>query len=256
MSFNSIMGVISTVALFLPVACILVFRLGRHRSFPALLAYFAIAFINNFLGQGYITTSTDTVKYLSLSNNLLDAPLMLLFLTYFSTTAAHARRMIWVILCFIVFEIVVVFLMGHSNRAIAVILGPGLGIVLTYCVQFFVRHTKLAVVNTKAIGRAVISASLLFAYGCFAIIYLIYYIFEAQRVNGVINEQNLADTYLIFFFSTTMSSIILTVGIFIESKRVQKLNELKVTRKELSIIYEGTQTGGSFKTVLLDFDRD
>lgn len=84
MTAYSVMGFISSVALFLPVCFILILRLGSYRSFPALLAYFLMVFVYNLFTEGYITVDHDFKRYWGLSNNLLDAPLMLFFLTYFS----------------------------------------------------------------------------------------------------------------------------------------------------------------------------
>ena len=84
------MGIISTVALFLPIALILTLRMGRHRTFPILIVYYIIAIVNNFLSEGYIVASSDVIKYWGLANNLSDVPLMLLFLTYFCTSTLQA----------------------------------------------------------------------------------------------------------------------------------------------------------------------
>ena len=256
MTLNFIMGIISTVALSLPVVFILILRLGRYRSFPALLAYYAMSFINNFLGERYVGTSNGVIKYWGLTNNLLDPPLMLLFLTYFCTSVAQARRMKLLILSFILFELTVVLLLGYSKQAITIILAPGLAIVFGFCIYFFVRQAKMAITHGKATGKALISASLFFAYGCFSIIYLMFYVFETQGVGETINEQYVADTFLVYFFVATFSSVAICTGIFIESKRIQKLNELKITRKELSMIYDGTQRAGQLRKPLLDFDID
>ena len=250
------MGIISTVALFLPVAFILILRLGQYRTFPALLLYYIIAFSNNFLGEQYIETSNNVLRYFGLTNNLLDAPVMLLFLTYFCTSKIQAHRMKLLIAAFIVFEITVILLMGISKQAITIILAPGLAIVFGFCLVFFIRQAKMAIINRKATGKAIISASLLFAYGCYFILYLLYYVFETHLEGKIVNKQYLADTYLIYFFIATISSVIICAGIIIESKRVQKLNELKITRKELSIIYDGTETAARLRTAILDFDRD
>ncbi len=46
------------------------------------------------------------------------------------------------------------------------------------------------------------------------------------------------------------------IGLAIERKRIQKLQELKVTRKELSTIYTETKRAAPLRTAILDFDRD
>jgi hypothetical protein len=250
------MGIISTAALFLPIVFILALRMSRYRTFPLLIVYYTTAIINNFLGEGYIAASNDTVKYWGLVNNLLDAPLMLLFLIYFCTSPIQARRMRVVILSFVIFEVVIVLLRGVTKEAITIILAPGLAIVFSFCLYFFIRKAKNAVTHRKATGKALIIASQLFAYGCFAILYLMFYVFQTHLVDGKLNTQYLEDTYLVFFFVTTFSSLLLCVGIIIESKRVQKLSELKITRKELSQIYDGTEKAAPLRTAILDFERD
>jgi hypothetical protein len=58
-------------------------------------------------------------------------------------------------------------------------------------------------------GKSADRASLLFAYGCYGIIYLMYYIFKTQQV---------ADTFLIYFLVVTISSFLLSAGIIMNKK--------------------------------------
>lgn len=256
MTWNSIMGLVSTVALFLPLAFILSLRLGRYRTFPVLVVYYVIACMNNFLGEGYISSSPEIIKYFGLTNNLLDAPLMLFFLTYFCTSPVQAKRMRILILSLIAFEAIIVSFNGLNKNSITIILGAGLSIVAGFCLYFFIRNAKKAITHHKATGKALMISSLLFLYGCFTILYLLYYVFQTHIVDNKINEQYLSDTFLVFFFAITFSSLLMCAGIYVESKRIQKLNELKITRKELSSIYEGTQKAAPLRAALLDFDKN
>ena len=247
MTCNSVMGFISSLALFLPIFFIIALRIGSYNSFPALLVYYIFVLFYNLFTEGYIKVNPDFKHYWGLSNNLLDAPLMLMFLTYFSPSLSLTRRMKYMILLFIIFEAVVILLRGFNIGALTIILGPGLLIVFSFCLYFFIRQSRIAVTHRKALGKSLMVSSLLFAYGCFTIIYLLYYVFKTNHV---------ADTFLIYFLVTTFSSILMCTGIIIERKRVQKLNELKLTRKELSHIYKETKTTPPFKTVILDFDKE
>lgn len=247
MTWNSVMGFISSIALFLPILFILIFRLGGYRTFPALLIYYTIVFSYNLLTEGYIKASPDTIHYWSIFNNLLDAPLMLLFLTYFSTSPAFTRKMRGAIFILIAFEVTVVLMKGFTIEAITIILGPALATVVSFCIYFFIRQTKITIMHHKATGKAIIAAALLFAYGCYTIIYMMYYVFKTPHV---------ADTFLVYFLVATFSSFLLCAGIIIERKRVQKLYELKQTRKELLDIYKDTKTAAPLRTAILDFDKD
>ena len=247
MTWNSVMGFVSSFALFLPIFFILTLRLGRYRSFPALLIYYISVFIYNLMTEGYITANNEVVHYWGLSNNLLDVPLMLFFLTYYSTSPAFTRRMKITILGFVLFEATVILILGLNVDALTIILGPGLLLVFSLCLSLFIRQTKIAIMHRKATGKALIVAALLFAYGCYTIIYLMYYVFKTPYI---------ADTFLVYFLVVTFSSLLMCAGIIIERKRVQKLNELKTTRKELSDIYKNTKTAAPGRAAMLDFDRE
>ena len=247
MTWNSVMGFVSSFALFLPIFFILTLRLGRYRSFPALLIYYISVFIYNLMTEGYINVNTDVVHYWGLSNNLLDVPLMLFFLIYYSVSPAFTRRMKITILGFVLFEATVILILGLNVDALTIILGPGLLLVFSLCLSLFIRQTKIAIMHRKATGKALIVAALLFAYGCYTIIYLMYYVFKTPYI---------ADTFLVYFLVVTFSSLLMCAGIIIERKRVQKLNELKTTRKELSDIYKNTKTAAPGRAAMLDFDRE
>lgn len=248
MNSNTVMGLVSTVALTLPIITMIATKLGNYRSFPFLIAYYGIAMGYNILTEGYITAPKNFVQYFGIINNLLDAPLMLLFLTYFSTSFSLSKKMKWMAALFVAFEIGIVCIYGLTVEAITITLGPGLLLVLGFSVYFFVRQTRITIMHQKATGKALMTASLVFGYGCYAIIYLMYYIFNVQ--------QNAKEAFLIFFFVTTISALLMSTGIFIQRKRVQKLNELKVTRKELSELYNEKKTTIQIRTAAFDFDKE
>ncbi len=247
MTWNSIMGFVSTLALFLPILLILALRLGSYRSFPVLLIYFTIVLINNLMAEHYIQPNADVVYFWGIIANLLDAPLMLLFLSYFSTSAVFSRRLLMLLLSFLTFELTVVLLVGFNVRAITIVLGPGILIVFALCLFLFIRHAKIIITSRKAMGKILIASSLVFAYGCYGILYVLFYVIKTPLV---------ADTFLLYFIVLTFSSIILCTGLVFERKRVQKLFELKKARKELHDIYKDTKPSTPFRTAMLDFDRE
>jgi len=251
------MGYISTIALFMPVIFILIFRLGNYRSFPVLLFYYTTVSVYNMLTQGYIKADKELINNWGLINNLLDVPLMLFFLTYLSSSKKMLYRMQVAILSYVIFEFIILFVFGVNVKSITIIIAPGLTIVVSYCLFFFNRYAKHAIMHHKATGKAMIASSLLFAYGCYTILYLMYYIFKAHLdANNKPDPRYLNDTFLIYFMVTTLSSILISAGIIIESKRIHKLKELKVTRKELATIYTETRRTAPFRKVLLDFDKE
>jgi hypothetical protein len=125
-------------------------------------------------------------------------------------------------------------------------MGPGILLVMVLCVGFFVRQIKIAITMHKASGKAIITASLLFGYGCYSIIYIMYYIMESKDVEN---------TFLVYFFVSTFSSLLMTIGIYVEHKRVRKLSELKLVRKELSALY-GEEKTAPLRPAGFDFDKE
>jgi len=206
--------------------------------------------------EKYIVVNDDIVYNWGITHNLLDTPLMLLFFTYFSMSKSFTQRLKFLTLGFLFFEMTVIAVKGYSTDAITIIMGPGLLIVFSICAYFFIRQTKIAINQWKATGKALIATALLFAYGCYTFIYLLYYVFKTHIQNNTINEQYVADTFLVYFIVTTISSLLLAVGIYIESKRIKKMNELKITRQELSTIYTNTKRAAPIGTAMLDFDKE
>ncbi len=247
MTWNDVMGMVSTVALSLPILTIIATGLGGYRTFPALLAYYIIVAGYNMLTQGYIKADESFIHYFGITNNLLDAPLLLMFLSYFSTTPVLKQRMQIIVAAFMVFEIAIVSIFGFSVQAIKIIMGPGIVLVLAFSLPFFVRQTKITITHQKATGRAIMTASLLFAYGCYSIIYVMYYL---------LNTEDVQNTFLVYFFVSTFSSIVMSLGIFFEGKRVRKLSELKIVRKELSELYGEEKTAAPLRPAVFDFDKD
>ena len=119
--------------------------------------------------------------------------------------------------------------------------------VAAFCLYFFMRNGKAALQFNKHVGKTFISASLFFAYGSYSMIYTMYYIFKTPYV---------ADTFLIYFMAATISAFFMGIGLYYEKKRVRKLQELLVTRRELSEFYKDEKKGARLRTPLLDLEND
>ena len=250
MTLFNLMGLVSTVALGLPIIVLLTTKLTWYRSFPALFFYYLFVFSYNLVLLGYITIDANLKYYHGVINNLLDTPLILSFLLYFSKTLVFRKKLLIAILSFIVFEIIIVAMYGFNAKATTIILAPGLLITLAISLLFFIHQVKIAVVHHKAAGKAVIVASLLFAYVGYCFVYSVFYL-----VKPVFKD----DAHLVFFLITIFSSIAMSAGIYLERKRVQQLVELQTTREELKTIYGGLEPKKMtppFETVILNIDKE
>src|SRR5688572_3171941 len=249
MTLFKLMGLVSTFALVLPLILLITTKLAWYRSFPALFFYYLLILSFNFLLLGYIRIDGNFKYYLGVTCNLMDTPLILIFLLYFSKTLAFRKRLMIAILSFIVFEIIIVTIYGYNTEATTIILAPGLIISLAISLLFFIHQVKIAVVHHKAAGKAIMVASLLFAYVGYCFVYSVYYLIKPDFKD---------DAHLVFFLITIFSSIAMSTGIYLERKRVRQLVELQTTREELKAIY-GEQTkkmAAPFEPAMLNFDKE
>lgn len=234
MSSHSILGIISSLVLFVPVMLIVIFKLFGHRSFLALFLYYLISGLYNLIVQNVIDLPLTIARPIGIVNNLLDAPLLLVFLIFFSTSAVMTKRITIAIFGFIAFEIVVLLLNGFNVNAVKIVLGPDIAVILVLSSLFFLRNVRLAITNQKSLGKAVMVSSVLLAYSIFSLVYIFYYLLK--------NKQYQQDAQLVYYLVSLLSAVLMSIGIIIEQKRIKKLDELKHTRKELATLYGHPKT--------------
>ncbi len=257
MNLNFTIGIASTVSLVLPVILIAALRLIRQKSFLALFAYYLSVVIYNLLTLKVIPVKPEPVYYWGLVNNLLDTPLMLYFFLYFSPSIKFYKNLRYLIAFFILFEVITIGVNGFNSASVSIIMAPGILLVFALSLRFFGKHAKLAIRHNKSMGKAMIASSLVFAYGCYLLLYLMYYVFKIQVVDGVVNPEAVENTFLVYYIGTIFSSWVLSGGIYFESQRVHKLKELKITRQELKDIYiNSPKMATPFRTAMLDFDKE
>lgn len=224
MNWPAAIGIISSAALSLPIIVIIFFGFFRYKNYLALLIYCMLALVYNLMTEDIITTTGNFEKVWGIVNNLLDVPLMLLFMMIFSTSAAQTFRMKIYLAVFICFELIVLFIYGLSIKTITIVMGPGLALILVIGAYFFFMKVKQSIIHKKALGKAFLTAAIVFAYGCFSFIYIMHYILALPDVSNI---------FLIYHLVTIVYCSLLSTGLIIEKKRVKKLGELRVTRKEL-----------------------
>ena len=80
----------------------------------------------------------------------------------------------------------------------------------------------------KNIGRVLMLGSILFSYSAYFFVFYTYFIQEQKEIVGVYN---------IYFVSSTIASLLMSVGLFLMRARIKELQELKVVRKELQMVF-------------------
>jgi len=224
MNWHVAIGIVSTIALFAPVCVIVITKLIRYKQYLPLFIWCALAFGFNLMTEQLVSVPKTIERYYGIIYNLTDMPLILSFLIFQVASSVQIKTMKILLIAYILFEIVLVAMFGITIKTITLTMGPGLLMVFGYSLYYFVYTVKRSFVHTKFIGKAIIASALSFAYGCFIIIYIMHY---------VIALPDLANLLLIYYFITIIYCGILSVGLYIESKRKKKLYELLVTRREL-----------------------
>lgn len=238
MNSHSLLGIISSTTLLVPVALIIILKLFSNRSFLALAIFYFIVAVQNLMRQSVFDVPRVIYQSMSLVDNLLEVPLMLLFLTFFSTSALMTKRIKTCIYVFLGFEAIILAVFGFNVKAIKIILGPDIVLIGVTSFLFFLRYVRLSVSNAKNMGKAVMASSVFISYVLFSIVYVFYYLLK--------NQQYRVDAELIYYLVTILSTILMSIGILIENKRLKKLDELRHTRKELATIY-GEKKVAAFK---------
>lgn len=224
MNWHSAIGILSTIALFAPVLIIVVTKLIRYKQYFPLFIYCLLSFGFNLMTEQLVNVPKTVERHYGIINNLIDMPLILSFLIFQIASSLHIKMIKILLAAFILFEVVVVLLFGVTVKTITLTMGPGLVLVFGYSLYYFVYTVKRSFVHNKFIGKAIIASSLTFAYGCFIIIYLMHYVFTLPDIDNL---------FLMYYFITIIYCGILSVGLYVESKRKKKLYELLITRREL-----------------------
>jgi len=224
MIWQDALGILSTIALFAPVFIIVVTKLIRYKQFLPLFIWCLLAFGFNLMTEHLVNVPKSVERYYGIINNLTDMPLILAFLIFQVASSFQIKAMKILLVIFIAFEIILIAIFGITVKTITFTMGPGLVIVFGYSLYYFVYTVKRSFLHNKFIGKAIIASALTFAYGCFIIMYILHYVI------GLADIQNL---FVIYYFITIIYCGVLSVGLYVESKRKKKLYELLITRKEL-----------------------
>src|SRR5688500_13579415 len=111
----SVIGLVSSFALVLPLILMITSRLVSYKNFPALFFYYLLILAYNVVRSQYFPVDPELINGWNLLNNFVDAPLVIYFLTYFSTSLSLTKKMNWLIAALLVFEVGVVGIMGFNN---------------------------------------------------------------------------------------------------------------------------------------------
>ena len=116
-----------TTALFLvPVFFIIKKKLYLHISFVAILVYYIITLAGNAMHLHILPISENMAKSLIIIDNLLDGPLVLLFLIFFCPNLLTEKAVRYTFYVLSLFAVLMVLVNGFNKQTITLTLGPGM----------------------------------------------------------------------------------------------------------------------------------
>lgn len=249
MTLYDLMGLISTVALWLPILLLLAFKLAWYRTFPALLGFISVLCVYNLLLIEFLAPSSSFVSIVEKTFYFTAGPLVLLFLSYYCRTAVFRKKILMLIAGLLVFETTVAVAKGFSDDAFGILAVPGLVLALGMGLYFFARQVKLTITFQKGVGKAFLVSAVLFATVGISYIY---------GVRFYTNPAFRHDAQLIQFMICFLFGGALSIGLYFEHKHVKELEEIRIAREELKEIYgeSNEKATGPFGTVALNFDQN
>lgn len=228
MSWNAILGIACIVSFCFPIAVIIYNRYYSHRSLAALLAYYTLILLDNFLSEKIIIVPSSVSTFVSILDNYCDVPLMLTALVFFCAGKQKQNTIRLLTLIYIAYELVIASIYGFTKESITYIMGPGIVLVLGYTSFLFARQVKFSIYHGKNHGRMIMLSSILFVYACYALIYFFHYIQKTPYK---------ADVMMLYYISSIVSAIVMAIGLHLMRRRMKELEDIKVTRRELAIFF-------------------
>lgn len=226
---TSFSGFLSLFCFGLPVVVIMAYRLYRHTSLIALAAYYLLT-LAHCLSAPSVPPVPDFNNSFDVAYTYLEIPLVLMALLFFCPVKQRQQPMQRLIVLFTVYELGVLVVAGFTARASLFIMVPGLVVVLAYSTYLFVRQLRFTCLHGKNWGRVLMLAAILFSYGTYGSV--IYHLLM-QKNTAV------AEAYNTYFVSTVIASVLMSAGLVLMRYRIKELQELKIVRKELQMVFGG-----------------
>lgn len=220
---DAILGTASSLLLVVTIILLLVnVKEGKH-YFLALAFYLAQIVFLNMLSTNLIAVPDRFRFYFGIWNNLLDLPLMMLFLQYFAKDQKARKWLMYITGAYILFDLIVYLIMGMTIPSLTIIIGPGLAIVTAISFYFFVDRLKLAIASHCETGKAFLTGAIVFAYLCFTLIYILFYLMKSTYIS---------DIYAIYYITFIILSGCLSTGLLqIMASNKRKQNDTPVKRE-------------------------
>jgi hypothetical protein len=228
MNWNTLLAVACVFSLTLPIVVIFYNRYYTHRCLAALLVYYSLVFLDNFINENFVPVSSALGWVISLIDNYTYVPLVLTGLLFFLPVKQNRNKMMLLVGAFVIYEVLVISTCNFTIDSIIYITGPGVCIILIFSFYLFIRQVKWTIFHGKNHGRLLMLTAVVFDCSCYSLIFFFNYIQKTPYQN---------DVFKLYYISSIVSSILMAIGLQLMNKRMKELQALKITRKELALVF-------------------
>ena len=221
--WDAILGAVSIVLMLITIVLLLLnFKEGRF-YFLALAFYLCQVTVLN-LDSTRVFIIPDSVRgNIVFFHSFLELPTLLVFFLYFAKDQMVKKLIFYIIGAYAIFDLVICFSLGLTDTTLTIIIGPGLVLITIFSFYFFVEHLKLAISKRKETGKAFLTGATVFAYLCFTLIYILYYLMQSKYLN---------DIYAIYYSTYIIFAVFLITGLLlIMSAKRQKLKSQPIKKE-------------------------
>jgi hypothetical protein len=200
---------LTIIICFLPLLLLWWKKLSGEKTYLFIAIYWLA---NGILNLPDFFSQSQGIKNLQIQlillYNLLDAPLALLIF-YFAAKGKKKQGLLYILLSFVLFELVSVILKGHNLISSTIIIGPGSILALIYSVwgiaEYFqkIEHTPYENV------MGFVYAGFLFDYGMSIVTYVFNYLDLAKD-----SKQTLPASLFIYYFSLILAGLLTSFGLW------------------------------------------
>jgi hypothetical protein len=215
---NSWLNLISILILLLPIIALAFKKNTWNLNFIFLIGCYVFLLCISLANNGFLQLEEKTKTILITMGIIFQAPLIMLFLTYFTKNPEFKRAHNVSLLIYLIGGTLLLAFKGINAETISIIIGTGLFLVLIFGLVIFFSQIKNSIQKRRETGKAFIISAVVFAYACYLIIYLMNFVFEATEKNEIT---------LLFQIATIVSTLLLSIGILIntdlpEEKSIEK----------------------------------
>lgn len=226
---NNLFTTASFISFSLPIFVVVYYRLYRHLSIVALVLYFGLKLFQFFTG-GVNLAEEGVANVSDLFFNSLQLPLLLSALLFFCSAGRQQERMQALILLFVLYEIVMLLFVDYTVYTGLTIVLPGIVLVVLHSLFLFMHQLRFTIVHRKNSGKLLILGAILLS-GSFQLAAL-----YADFIPGKIGDDTVQ---MLYRFVHQLSALILSLGIFSIRHRIKGLQDLKIARREMQILFGG-----------------